>query len=156
MKCVSSVRDLGVFMENNLSFDLHIRKKCKIASNHLHNIRFARNHLSQEATETLVQGLIHSYLDFCNSLFANIPDYQINRLQTIQNRAARLVANAPYDHPSTPILKSLHWLPVRARIQFKILVTVFKCLNGTAPAYLKELISIQNHSYYSRSSTTLT
>ena len=155
VKCVKSVRDLGVFMDSTLTFDLHIRKKCQIANNQLRNIRSVRKHLSQNATEILVHGLIHSHLDFCNGLFSNLPEYQINRLQTIQNRAAKLVVNASYEQPSSPILQSLHWLPVRARIQFKILTTVFKCLNGTAPAYLSDLISIKQHRYSARSSKLL-
>jgi hypothetical protein len=86
----------------------------------------------------MVHGLIHSHIDFCNGLFTDIPAYLVNKLQKVQNQAARVV---PYGHPTTEILKALHWLPVRARIMFKILVTVFRTVQGTAHSYLRCLLN---------------
>ena len=124
MKPVKSVRDLGVWMESNLSLDLHIRKKCQMAHHQLRNLSNIRDHLCKQSTEILVHGLVLSHLDFCNGLMNDIPSYQLNRLQRIQNRSARIVYKTPYDQPIVPVLKLLHWLPVRARIMFKIIVTV--------------------------------
>ena len=138
VKCVDHVRDLGVLMENTLSFDRRIRKKCQIAHVQLRNLKGIRKYLSQNSTEILVHGLIHSQTDFCNGLFSDIPAYQIDRLQKVQNQAARIVTNSSYDQPSTEILRSLHWLSsVRARVMFKILVIVFRIVQGTAPTYVQ-------------------
>ena len=104
-------------MENNISFDRHIRKKCQISHILLRNLKRIREHLSYKSIEILVHGLVQSHIDFCNGLFTDIPAYQ--------NQAARIVANSSFYRPSVEILKSLHWLPVKARIMFKILVTVF-------------------------------
>ena len=93
VKCVDHVRDIGVLMENNLSFDRHIRKKCQIAHIQLRNLKGIRKHLSTKSTEVLVHGLIHPHIDFCNGLFSDIPAYQIDRLQKVQNKAARIVSN---------------------------------------------------------------
>lgn len=152
VKCVDHVRDLGVFMDSTLNFDTHIRKKCQIAYAQLRNLKDIRKHLSQKSTEIMVHGLIHSHIDFCNGLFTDIPAYLVNKLQRIQNQAARVVTSAPYDHPTTEILKSLHWLPVRARIMFKILVIVFRTVQGTAPPYLKCLFNRVQGKYRLRSS----
>jgi hypothetical protein len=84
--------------------------------------------------------------------FVDIPNYQIDRLQRVQNRAARIVTNASFDQSSKDILKSLHWLPVRARIMFKILVMVFRVIHGTAPVYLQQLFT-RNQSRYRLRST---
>ena len=69
-----------------------------------------------------------------------LPDYLLDKLQRVQNAAARLLCGiGKYDHIS-PTLKSLHWLPVKQRIEFKISVLVYKCLNGLAPQYLCKLL----------------
>ena len=152
IKCVTSVRDLGVTFTSNFDFESHIKKKCQIASYHLQNLKSIRQYLSKKATEILVHGLVNSQLDFCNSLFFGIPQYQLNRLQSIQNRAARIIFNVGYDHSAEPLLRSLHWLPVRARIEYKLITVVYKCLNKSAPVYLQNLLEYQNISRQLRSS----
>ena len=148
VKCVDQVRDLGVIMTNTLSFDQHIQKKCQIANIQLRNLRTLRRHLTQESTETLVHGLVHSHIDFCNSLYTDIPAYQVNKLQRVQNHAARVVLNVSYHHPSAELLKRLHWLPVKARVMFKVLVLVFRVIAGTAPIYIKDMFVHKNTSRY--------
>ena len=74
----------------------------------------------------------------------------------IMNSAARLVPNARKRCHITPILKDLHWIPVTCRIEFKILLIVFKCLHGLAPSYLSDLINIKQHAHCTRSSKGLT
>ena len=155
VKCVDHVRDLGVLMENNLSFDRHIRKKCQTSHIQLRNLKRIRKHLSYKSTEILVHGLVHSHIDFCNGLFTDIPAYQIDRLQKVQNQAARIVANSSTYRPSVEILKSLHWLPVKARIMFKILVTVFRVVQGTAPIYLSSMFKRAQGHYRLRSSNEI-
>jgi len=150
VKCVDHVRDLGVLFDANLNFDRHIRKKCQIAYSQLKNLRSIRYYLSQKSTEILVHGLVHSHIDFCNGLFTEVPSYQINRLQRLQNQAARLVLNT-YDQPSSSLLKYLHWLPVRARIMFKILVLVHRVIRGSAPTYLESLFTHARRNYRLRS-----
>ena len=104
VKCVDQVRYLRVLLENNLSFDRHIRKKCQIAHIQLRNLKETRKHLFTKSTDILVHGLIHSYINFCNGLFSAIPAYQIDRLQKVQNKAARIVSNSSADQPSVEIL----------------------------------------------------
>ena len=99
-----------------------------------------RNYLTPGATESLVHALVSSRLDYCNSLLYGIPNYQVKRLQLLQNTAARIVTKTrKYEH-ITPVLRELHWLPVDYRIQYKILLLVFKCINGLAPVYLQDLL----------------
>ena len=79
-------------------------------------------------------------LDYCKSLLSGIPDYQIQKLQRMQNHATHVVAWLwKYDHIS-PTLERLHWLPVKDRILFKTMLLTYKVLNGKAPAYLSELL----------------
>ncbi len=82
-------------------------------------------------------------MDYCNALLGGCPASSINKLQIVQNAAARVLTRSrKYDH-ITPILQSLHWLPIKFRISYKILLLAYKALNDLAPAYLTNLLSIQ-------------
>ena len=102
-----------------------------------------RKYLSEETSEILVHAFISSKLDNCNSLLYGLPQHLLNRLRAIQNTAPRIVTlSKRFDH-ITPIMFKLHWLPLNYRIHFKILLLVYKCLNGLAPIYLSELLRLE-------------
>ena len=84
-----------------------------------------------------------SLLDNGNSLLSGLLECQIKRLQLVQNSAARLVNRTPMADHIMPQLKALHWLPVQARIDFKVATLAFRCVHGLAPSYLAELVSLQ-------------
>ncbi len=85
-----------------------------------------------------------SRLDYGNALLGGCPASSINNLQIVQNAAARVLTwSRKYDH-ITPILQSLHWLPIEFRISYKILLLAYKALNDLAPAYLTNLLSRYN------------
>ena len=86
---------------------------------------------------------------YCNSLLCGIPGYQKDRLQRMQNIAARIVTRCDRRDHITPVLKSLHWLPVKYRIDFKILLFAYKCFNNLAPSYLIELVRPYHQERYS-------
>ncbi|KAK3568676.1 hypothetical protein QTP86_012870 [Hemibagrus guttatus] len=137
----ASARNLGVTMDNQLSFSSHVTNVTRSCRFLLYNIRRIRPFLSTQATQVLVQSLVISRLDYCNSLLAGLPLNAIRPLQMIQNAAARLVFNLPKFSHTTPLLRSLHWLPVAARIRFKTLMLAYKAKNGPAPSYLKALVT---------------
>ena len=100
-----------------------------------------RKYLDRSTTERLVHAFISSRLDSCNCLLYGLPDTDILKLQRVQNSAARLVTGARRRDHVTPILKDLHWLPIRKRILFKLLLVVYKSLHNLAPTYIKQLIT---------------
>ena len=96
--------------------------------------------LEKDSIQILISSFLFSRLDYCNSLLANLSSKLIDKLQRFQNRAARLILKRPkFDHV-TPMLQELHWLPVRARIDYKVAILCHKCLNNTAPVYFKNLL----------------
>ena len=118
-----------------------VKKMCQTAYFHIRNINSIRRLLSHEAAATLVHAFITSRLDDGNSLLYGINDCLLKKLQLIQNTAARVLSKTrKYDH-ITPVLKKLHWLPVKQRIEYKILLLTWKSLNGISPAYLSDLIT---------------
>ncbi|KAK3528338.1 hypothetical protein QTP86_033192 [Hemibagrus guttatus] len=150
----ATARNLGVTMDNQLSFSSHVTNVTCSCRFLLYNIRRIRPFLSTQATQMLVQSLVISRLDYCNSLLSGLPLNAIRPLQMIQNAATRLVFNLPKFFHTTPLLRSLHWLPIAARIRFKTLMLAYKAKNGPAPSYLKALITPRTAPHSLRSIST--
>ena len=152
------VRNPGVLFESILSMDPHVSSVVRSASYHLRNIGLVRRQLTVEATKSLAQSLVLSRLDYCNSSLAEITEKSLHKLQLVQNRAARLVTRTPRRSHITPVLAKLHWLPVRERILFKLLLLTFKAYHRLAPNYLNDLIQhyIPSRSLRSKSQDLLT
>ena len=114
--------------------------KCKTAMFNIQRIKHIRKYLTNEACKTLVMGLVTSYLDYCNSLLYGLPAIDLNKLQHVQNIASKLILQKSKDESNTLCLMELHWLPIRARFEFKVLVYVYNSLNNAAPVYMKEML----------------
>ncbi len=138
----SSVRNLGVIFDDQLTFKDHIAKTTRSFRIGLHNIRKIRPFLTPHAAQLLVLALVISRLDYCNAFLAGLPSCTIKPLQMIQNTAARLVFSEPKRAHVTPLFVSLHWLPVAARIQFKTLIFAYRTTTGLGPSYFQSLMTI--------------
>ena len=136
-----SVRNLGFYLDETLSMDAHIKYLCRILFCQLRRIGKIRSFLSTDAANKLTVSLILSRLDYCNSLIAGLPDNKLNKLQRIQNHAARLVLRKSKHESATTLLRTLHWLPVKARIQYKIACLCFQCIyQNSMPPYISDLL----------------
>jgi hypothetical protein len=145
---VSSSRNLGTWFDSHMDMSTRISKTCSSAFYYLYNIRHIRKYLSKEHTEQLIHAFVMSRLDYCNGLLYGVPECQIKKFQHVLNASARLIYCAPTFCHITPILKELNWLPVHARIEFKIVLITFKIIMGLAPKYLSDLIEIWQTSSY--------
>ena len=148
-----TVRNLGVIFDSEFSLKHHISSCVQATNFHIRNISKIRKYLSQNTTRLVVQALVTSRLDFCNSLLLGLPKSTIEPLQKVQNSAARLITKTRKLSSITPVLHSLHWLPVQQRIKYKVLLLTYKCLHGLAPAYLAELLTVHTPSRSLRSSS---
>ena len=144
MPISSSAKVLGVTLDSGLEFDKHISKVVSTVNFALWNIKLIRKCLSKKALVTLIHSLITSKLDQCNALLVGISQANLSKLQRLQNNALRVVLGlSSRSRNISAHLRDMHWLPVKSRIIFKYLLTVFKCVSGLAPAQLSAKISLE-------------
>ena len=138
---VKRARNLGVVFDEQFTMYNFVSAKCRLASFALHKISKIRPYINKTTTEKLVHAFVMCHLDSCNSLLFGLPDTQLKKLQVIQNSAARMVTRTKRHESISPVLRFLHWLPIKFRISFKILLLMYLCTNNMAPSYLSELLT---------------
>ena len=109
-------KNLGVIFDENLSFEKQVSLVVRNANFHLRQIGMIKKYLSVTLCLKVIYNLVLSRIDYCNSLYYNLPNYLLNKLQVGQNKAARLLMNISRRERITPVLMELHWLPVKDRI----------------------------------------
>ena len=138
-----SAKNLGFIFDSPLSFSKQISSLSSASHCHIRDLRRIRHTLDSAIATTIASALVHSRLDYCNSLYHDLPITQIKRLQHIQNGLARAVTRTPKHFHISPVLKSLHWLKVELRIQYKIISITHNLVHITKPKYLRRLINIK-------------
>jgi hypothetical protein len=142
---VQSVRNLGFYMSSTMSVRKHVSTVCSSSYFTLKKLNRVKHYIDADTKKVLSQGLVMSKVDYCNSLLVGAPKQELKRLQSIQNMCERFVTGLKkYDHVS-PTLRSLHWLKIPFRAEYKILVLMFKCVHGLAPEYLTDMLELSHH-----------
>lgn len=136
----NTVRNLGVIIDSSLSFDNQIKSVVKSSFYQFRLISRLKPFLNTKDLQVIVHAFITSRLDYCNSLYVGISKHNLSRLQLVQNAAARFLTGTKIREHITPVLSTLHWLPVQYRIDFKILLMVFKAFHNIAPSYITNLL----------------
>lgn len=136
------VKNLGVHFDKALNMEKHVSALVKSCFAQIRTIGRIRPYLTESACKTLVATLVTSRIDYGNAILYGINNNVLSKLQRVQNTAARLITRKrKYDH-ITPELMALHWLPIKYRCQYKLLLYTFKVLTERAPVYLQELLTI--------------
>ena len=147
VRFVDCVKNLGIQMDNLLSFEeqvIHLKKKCYSTLRNICKIRYL---LTNSQLKTIVNSLVVSCLDYCNGIYFGIADRLLSQIQLIQNAAAKVVTRKyKYDHVGED-LRDLHWLPVKKRVVFKVALLAYKSVNGLAPEYLKNMFQYSHHGH---------
>jgi len=143
---------LGLTIDSALSFDSHISEVCRSANYHPRSLAHIRRFLSVSSANLVACSIVSSRLDYCNSVLNGLSSYNIHRLQTVQNRAARIVLGVGNRVSAEPLLRQLHWLPVVKRIMYKTALITFKTVSTHQPTYLSSLLVPYNPSRSLRSS----
>ena len=133
-------RNLGVIFDSTMCLKSHISKLCKALNYKIYSIGKIRRYLDQPSARTLVNSSITSKMDYCNSLLYGLDDKTLKPIQLCQNNAARVITRKRKHDHITPVLRELHWLPVRQRISYKTLLLTYKSRVGKGPKYLSDLL----------------
>jgi len=142
-----------VTLDSSLTFAEHISNTTRSSYFHL---RVIRRSVSSSISATLIHAFICSRIDYCNSLLIGLPKVRLSPIHLVLNTAARLVARFPrYSHISTYMFDELQWLPLRARIQFKILTLIFKAQRSLAPKYVVDVVFRPHSASYNRTLSSL-
>ena len=137
-----SARNLGVIFDKSFNFPSHISAICTSCIYHIRHLRRIRRHLDLDSAKLLANALVSSRFDYCYSLLSGIAEINFTKVQRFLNRLAHVVTKSPPFTRSDPLLRSLHWLPVKYRVHFKICLLTYKALHEEQPVYLCSLISI--------------
>ena len=150
VKPTETVRNIGAVFDAEMKMCDQVSSVCKASYANLHSLGRIRKYLDDASAKTLVHAFITCRIDNLNSLLVGTPKYAKHKLQMVLNNAARLITKT--DH-ITSTLVELHWLPVNARIDYKILLFTYKALNDLGPAYISNMLHFKQHKRDTRSSS---
>ena len=135
-----STRNLGVIFDKKFNFWSHISAICSACFYHIRDLRCIRRYLDLNNAKLLANALVFSRLDYCNSLLSGLADTDLTKLLCVQNRLLRVVTTPPFTR-SVPLLHSLHWLPVKFKVDFNICLLTYKTLSEKITFYLYSLLA---------------
>ena len=136
---VKHIKYLGIEVDQFLSWDDHISAVTKKISKGIGMLRYAKRYLPLTTIQSMYRSLIEPYFRSCCSVWGVCSTTALNRLQKLQNRAARIATSSPYDASSQPLLKELGWPTVKELIETETARIVFRSINEEAPNYLTAL-----------------
>ena len=154
---VPACKDLGLTLDSHLSFNDHISTLTSSLLSSLCQINRVKHLFSEDTLLLIINSLVFSKLFYCSTVWSGTTNYNIKKLQLIQNFAARIVKGLrKYDHV-TPALSNLNWLSVERQLRLRDATMIFKCLNHLVPSYLSHKLSKRSdvHTYRTRSKNDL-
>ena len=144
IKVADQIKSLGVLIDSRLSFNKHVSNICRASYSNIKALRKIRSALDQETAKTVACSIVSTRMDYCNSVLYGTTANNLSKLQRIQNTLARVVTGHRRRDHISPVLKDLHWLPVRERIEYKVGYLTFKSKLTGQPAYLSDIIQTYN------------
>ena len=141
VEVVKKTKYLGVQIDSSLDWKEQIKAVSNKVSRAVGFLRHAKSYLPKETLQTLYKGVVEPHLRYCCSVWGCASLTEINQLQKLQNRAARIVTNSSFDAPSRPLIQGLGWKTVNELIVGETKTMVFKSLNKLAPQYLCDLFT---------------
>ena len=152
IKQASSVKSLGVQIDENLSWNMHIEKIAKKIASGIGVIKRCRPFVNRTTLESVFNALVQPYFNYCSEVWGHCNKSLSNKLQKLQNRAARILTFSSYDTSADPLLEQLNWKRLDTQRQIQVATMVYKSIHGLAPDYLGSLFTKYNPPYNLRNS----
>ena len=152
IKQASSVKSLGVHIDENLSWNMHIEKIAKKIASGIGVIKRCRPFVNRTTLESVFNALVQPYFNYCSEVWGHCNKSLSNKLQKLQNRAARILTFSSYDTSADPLLEQLNWKRLDTQRQIQVATMVYKSIHGPAPDYLGSLFTKYNPPYNLRNS----
>ena len=138
IKITDTIKSLGVHIDSRLTFEKRVSEICRASYSNIKALKKLRSSLDQETAKTVACAIVSARLDYCNSVLYGTTVKNLSKLQRVQNSLARVVTGCRRSDHITPVLKDLHWLPIRERIHYKISCMTYKVKHSGEPSYLAE------------------
>ena len=145
----SSVKSLGIYIDENLTWHSHIDKPCQKIASAIGAIKRVKPFVPQSTLLNTYNSLVQSHFDYCSPVWGNCGKTLSNKLQKLQNRAARVITSSDYDVNVDSLFPRLSWKDLKSQRQIQNALIVFKSLNGVVPEYLTSKFIKRNESNYS-------
>ena len=133
---VSSTKSLGVHIDQNLSWNVHVEKLCKKIASGVGALKRARSFVPYETLRSVYMSLVQPHFDYWDSVWGNCTKALANKLQKLQNRAARILTHSNYDANADFLIQQIGWKKLHSQRSIHKAVMIYKSLNGLAPDYL--------------------
>ena len=144
-----SIGNEAIIIDDKLSWKDHINEISAKVSKGLGIMRRIKTFVTQSVMQSLYNSLILPYFDYCNMVWENTAKYNLQKIQKMQNRAARILTGSSYDVPTTDLMRQLKWQTLEDRRDHKKALLMHKVKNGTAPDLIKNLFNICDNQNYS-------
>ena len=141
---VSTLKHLGVYIDQNLNWHTHIDYICKKVGKSIYGLKQIRDFVPLSTLDTMYKALIQPTFDYCDLVWSNLNKGQAERLQKLQNRAARIITYQGYDVRSADILQQLNWNKLQERRDERLSLFMFDVLNENCPSYLSNLFKMRS------------
>ena len=142
---VVNTRYLGVIIDSSLDWKDHIKIISPKVSRAIGILKHARNFILQGTMKTLYTGIVEPHFRCCCSAWGCCGKIDLNQLQKLQNRAARIVTNSHYDAPRKPLFHKIGWKSIEELLADETKLMVFKSLNDLGPKYMYNMFTKNSH-----------
>ena len=141
IEMIANAKYLGVQVDSQLNWDKHVDTIKTKANRALGLIKYSKKYLPSDVLNKMYRGIVEPHLSYCSSVWGCCSNSKINVLQKIQNRAARIVTNSPYDASAAPLIQNLGWPTINNLIRKETATLTYKSLNSLAPVYMRKLFT---------------